>query len=119
MAFAENTRPLTTLGGRARRGQPEQHGCRATRPVATARPVADREARTHFSREVITERRMHAKGAGALGTFPVTHDISAYTDAAISAYTGAAIFAEIGSTCEMFARYSTVAGERWRVGRPP
>ena len=45
MAFEENTKPLTTLSGRARRGQPEQHGRRATRPVATARPVADREAR--------------------------------------------------------------------------
>ena len=45
MAFEENTKPLTTLSGRARRGQPEQHGRRAARSVATARPVADREAR--------------------------------------------------------------------------
>ncbi|MBW3907786.1 catalase, partial [Neisseria meningitidis] len=28
-----------------------------------------------FVREVIPERRMHAKGSGAFGTFTVTHDI--------------------------------------------
>ena len=31
---------------------------------------------SHFDREVIPERRMHAKGAGAFGTFTVTNDIS-------------------------------------------
>src|SRR5699024_5179651 len=30
----------------------------------------------HFDREVIPERRMHAKGSGAYGTFTVTHDIT-------------------------------------------
>ena len=29
-----------------------------------------------FVREVIPERRMHAKGSGAFGTFTVTHDIT-------------------------------------------
>src|SRR5213076_1547093 len=62
------------------------------------------EKLAHFSREVIPERRMHAKGAGAFGTFRVTGDISAYTTAAI--------FSKVGNSCEMFARYSTVAGER-------
>ena len=33
----------------------------------------------HFDREVIPERRMHAKGSGAYGTFTVTHDITKYT----------------------------------------
>ena len=32
------------------------------------------EKLAHFDREVIPERRMHAKGAGAFGTFTVTHD---------------------------------------------
>jgi catalase len=58
----------------------------------------------HFDREVIPERRMHAKGAGAFGTFTVTHDISKYTKAKI--------FSEIGKKTLMFARFSTVAGER-------
>ena len=35
------------------------------------------EKLAHFDREVIPERRMHAKGWGAYGTFTVTHDITA------------------------------------------
>ncbi len=34
------------------------------------------EKMAHFDREVIPERRMHAKGSGAYGTFKVTHDIT-------------------------------------------
>ena len=34
------------------------------------------EKLAHFDREVIPERRMHAKGSGAFGTFTVTHDIN-------------------------------------------
>jgi catalase len=62
------------------------------------------EKLAHFDREVIPERRMHAKGSGAHGTFTTTHDISKYTKAKI--------FAEIGKQTPMFARFSTVAGER-------
>lgn len=62
------------------------------------------EKMANFDREVIPERRMHAKGSGAFGTFKVTHDITKYTKAAI--------FSEIGKETEMFARFSTVAGER-------
>ena len=62
------------------------------------------EKLAHFDREVIPERRMHAKGAGAHGTFTVTHDISRYTKAKL--------FAEVGKQTPMLARFSTVAGER-------
>lgn len=62
------------------------------------------EKLAHFDREVIPERRMHAKGSGAFGTFTVTHDITKYTKAKI--------FSEIGKKTEMFVRFSTVAGER-------
>lgn len=62
------------------------------------------EKLAHFVREVIPERRMHAKGAGAHGTFTVTHDISRYTKAQI--------FSEIGKQTPMVVRFSTVAGER-------
>lgn len=62
------------------------------------------EKMAHFDREVIPERRMHAKGSGAFGTFRVTKDITKYTKAKI--------FSEIGKETEMFARFSTVAGER-------
>src|SRR5699024_5090226 len=62
------------------------------------------EKLANFVREVIPERRMHAKGSGAFGTFTVTNDISQYTRAAI--------FSEVGKQTEMFARFTTVAGER-------
>ena len=62
------------------------------------------EKLAHFDREVIPERRMHAKGSGAYGTFTVTHDITQYTKAKI--------FSEVGKETELFARFSTVAGER-------
>ena len=62
------------------------------------------EKLAHFDREVIPERRMHAKGSGAHGTFTVTHDITKYTKAKI--------FSEIGKKTDLFVRFSTVAGER-------
>lgn len=62
------------------------------------------EKLAHFDREVIPERRMHAKGSGAYGKFTVTHDITKYTKASI--------FSEIGKTTDLFMRFSTVAGER-------
>ncbi len=62
------------------------------------------EKLAHFDREVIPERRMHAKGSGAFGTFTVTHDITRYTKAKI--------FSEIGKKTDLFVRFSTVAGER-------
>ncbi|MDO9470991.1 MAG: catalase, partial [Nitrosomonas sp.] len=62
------------------------------------------EKLAHFAREVIPERRMHAKGSGAYGTFTVTHDITPYTRAKI--------FSHIGKRTELFTRFTTVAGER-------
>ncbi len=62
------------------------------------------EKLAHFDREVIPERRMHAKGSAAYGTFTVTHDITQYTRAKI--------FSAVGKKTEMFVRFSTVAGER-------
>lgn len=62
------------------------------------------EKLAHFDREVIPERRMHAKGWGAYGKFTVTHDITQYTKAKV--------FSEIGKETEVFVRFSTVAGER-------
>jgi catalase len=62
------------------------------------------EKLAHFDREVIPERRMHAKGWGAHGTFTVTQDITGFTKARI--------FSAIGKQTPIFARFSTVAGER-------
>ncbi|MBB3225170.1 catalase [Pseudoduganella umbonata] len=62
------------------------------------------EKLAHFDREVIPERRMHAKGAGAHGTFTVTHDITPFTRARL--------FSAVGKQTDVFMRFSTVAGER-------
>lgn len=62
------------------------------------------EKLAHFDREVIPERRMHAKGSGAYGMFTVTHDITKYTKAKL--------FSKVGKRTELFTRFSTVAGER-------
>ena len=62
------------------------------------------EKLAHFDREVIPERRMHAKGSGAYGHFTVTHDVTPYTCAKL--------FSEIGKQTDVFVRFSTVAGER-------
>jgi len=62
------------------------------------------EKLAHFDREVIPERRMHAKGSGAYGTFTVTHDITKYTKAKV--------FSAVGKKTDLFLRFSTVAGER-------
>ena len=61
------------------------------------------EKLAHFNRERVPERVVHAKGAGAYGTFTVTGDISRYTRAAL--------FSKVGNQCEVFTRFSTVAGE--------
>ncbi|MHB8247739.1 MAG: catalase [Acidithiobacillus sp.] len=61
------------------------------------------ERMAHFNRERVPERVVHAKGAGAYGRFQVTGDISRYTRAGI--------FAQAGNACEVFVRFSTVAGE--------
>jgi catalase len=62
------------------------------------------EDMANFNRERIPERVVHAKGAGAFGTFTVTHDITQYTRAKL--------FSEIGKQTEMFARFSIVGGEK-------
>lgn len=62
------------------------------------------EKLANLNRETIPERRMHAKGSGAFGTFTVTRDITAYSKAKI--------FEKVGKKTEMFARFTTVAGER-------
>lgn len=50
------------------------------------------------------DRYVHAKGAGAFGKFKVTKDISAYTDANF--------LNMVGKTTRLFARFSTVGGEK-------
>jgi catalase len=60
------------------------------------------EKLAHFNRERIPERVVHARGAGAYGTFTVTADVTRYTRAAF--------LSEVGKETETFLRFSTVAG---------
>ncbi|MFJ9405928.1 catalase [Streptomyces sp. NPDC101393] len=60
------------------------------------------EKLAHFNRERIPERIVHARGAGAYGTFTVTADVTKYTRANF--------LSEIGKQTETFLRFSTVAG---------
>jgi len=62
------------------------------------------EQMQHFNRERIPERVVHAKGSGAYGTFTVTNDVTRYTKAKF--------LEKVGKKTEVFARFSTVAGER-------
>lgn len=58
---------------------------------------------SHFDRERIPERVVHAKGAGAFGYFEVTDDISKYCKAKI--------FEKVGQKTPLAVRFSTVGGE--------
>ncbi len=62
------------------------------------------EKLARFNRERIPERVVHARGSGAYGYFEVAHDMSAYTKAKV--------FSGVGTRCEVFVRFSTVAGGR-------
>jgi len=59
---------------------------------------------SHFDRERIPERVVHAKGAGAYGEFEVTHDISDLTSASF--------LLGVGKKTKCLARFSTVGGEK-------
>jgi catalase len=62
------------------------------------------EKLARFDRERIPERVVHAKGSGAYGHFEVTKDVSRWTKAKF--------LSKVGKKTEVFARFSTVAGER-------
>ena len=63
-----------------------------------------REKLSHFNRERIPERVVHAKAAGAHGVLTVTEDITKYTKAKL--------FSKVGKQTEVLGRFSTVAGEK-------
>ncbi|AQZ12678.1 hypothetical protein BZL39_E00160 [Zygosaccharomyces parabailii] len=62
------------------------------------------DSMSHFDRERIPERVVHAKGGGAHGYFELTDSLSDLTFARI--------FQEPGYTCPITVRFSTVGGER-------
>ena len=63
------------------------------------------EKMAHFNRERIPERVVHAKGSGAYGHFVCTNPN-------MRNYTTAKLFATAGKRTDVFARFSTVGGEK-------
>src|SRR5690625_5842383 len=104
----DNTRPVTTAAG-APVWDNDSAVTAGPRGPMLLQDVWFLEKLAHFDREVIPERRMHAKGSGAWGTFSVTNDITQYSRPKI--------FSPTGKQTEMFARFSTVPGER-RAAHP-
>ena len=64
---------------------------------------------SHFDRERIPERVVHARGALAYGHFTATGTVG---DEPIATYTRAKLFAEAGKQTDLAIRFSTVAGGR-------
>src|ERR1700722_7807217 len=62
------------------------------------------EKLAHFDRERIPERVVHAKGSGAFGYFGVLGDVTRWTMPKF--------LAPVGKRTDIFARFSTVAGEK-------
>jgi len=101
--MAENDNPLFTNFGAP--VDDDQNTMTAGSPgPALLQDVHLVEKLAHFDRERIPERVVHAKGAGAYGYFEVTHDVTQYTRARF--------LSEVGKRTEVFARFSTVGGEK-------
>lgn len=62
---------------------------------------------SHFDRERVPERVVHARGAGAHGYFESYGKVG---DEPVSKYTRAKLFQEAGKRTPVFVRFSTVAG---------
>ncbi|WP_121256350.1 catalase [Solirubrobacter pauli] len=67
------------------------------------------EKMSHFDRERIPERVVHARGATAFGHFEATGKVG---DEPIAKYTRAKLFQEAGKRTDVALRFSTVAGGR-------
>jgi catalase len=67
------------------------------------------EKMSHFDRERVPERVVHARGATAFGHFTATGKVG---DEPISKYTRAKLFQEAGKQTDVALRFSTVAGGR-------
>lgn len=64
---------------------------------------------SHFDRERIPERVVHARGTTAFGYFEA---YGSWGDEPIARFTRAKLFSSAGKRCEVAARFSTVAGGR-------
>jgi catalase len=106
---AEDERPvLTTRQGHPVYDNQNQRTVGARGP-ATLENYHFIEKLSHFDRERIPERVVHARGATAFGYFEAYGTVG---DQPISALTRAKLFQEKGTRTELAIRFSTVAGGR-------
>jgi catalase len=101
---AQGNAERMTTGGGAPVGDKLNIKTFGPRGPAALEDVIFLDEMSHFDRERIPERIVHAKGAGAFGYFEVTHDITRYCKAKI--------FEHIGKKTPMNIRFSTVGGEK-------
>ncbi|WP_328469039.1 catalase [Streptomyces sp. NBC_00448] len=98
---AQETAPLTTESGAPVADNQNSETAGLGGPVLVqSQHLLEKLA--HFNRERIPERVVHARGAGAYGTFTLTRDVSQWTRAKF--------LSEVGKQTETFLRFSTVAG---------
>src|SRR5687767_1107113 len=108
MAEGENENTLTT-----RQGHPV-HNNQNVRTVGSRGPTTLEnyqfiEKITHFDRERIPERVVHARGTGAHGWFEAYGRIG---DEPATKYTRAKVLTQAGSRTPVFVRFSTVIGSK-------
>jgi catalase len=102
MSDDQNQKKLTTASGKPY-AENENSMSAGPRGPLLLQDFILHEKMSHFNRERIPERVVHAKGSGAFGTFTVTHDITQYSKAKI--------FNTIGKQTKVLLRFSTVGGE--------
>ena len=107
----DDTRPAEVLT--TRQGHPvsdnQNQRTVGSRGPATMENYHFVEKLSHFDRERIPERVVHARGTTAFGFFEA---YGTYGDQPISTYTRAKLFEEQGKRTELAVRFSTVAGGR-------
>ncbi|HEY1095213.1 MAG TPA: catalase, partial [Glycomyces sp.] len=98
--FDNTAGPLTTESGAPISNNNQSEAAGVGGPLLIQDQVL-LEKLAHFNRERIPERVVHARGAGAYGTFTVTADVTKYTKAKF--------LSQVGKETETFLRFSTVA----------
>ena len=106
--MADETRTLTTRQGHPVRDNQSMRSV-GERGPATIENYQFIEKITHFDRERIPERVVHARGAGAHGWFEAYGTVGGEP---ASKYTRARVLNETGVKTPMFVRFSTVAGAK-------
>jgi catalase len=106
--LSDDKRTLTTRQGHPVYDNQNQRTV-GDRGPATLENYHFMEKMSHFDRERIPERVVHARGITSLGVFEAT---GKWGDEPIAKYTRAKLFQEAGKKTEVAVRFSTVAGGR-------